>query len=240
MMSNPITIQFAGVEELEREFEDNLRHGGTFASGITGFAQTDDCTVILVHPRTNTRMTLPAQIALVVGEGNGQGVGIALKGFNATVREKLAGFVKAGSRPPGEKETRSAPDNVYARLRGLSPVDQRKTAASHKMDERVVLERIYGKTVWKSLLDNSRITVPEVSRIARMGAMPRPLLEQIVSNATWLNAPHIRRALLSNPRLSGEMIMKVLRVTPRSELRLVAKQTTYSSQIRSAARKLLG
>jgi len=236
-MTAPIVIQFASVEALEREFENNLRHGGTFASGVSGFVQTDDCTVAIVHPTSKARLTLPAQIALVVPD---QGVGIALAEFNPTVRETLADFVKNGNAPGDEKQSPSMTENVYARLRGLSPVEARKVAAGHKMDERVVAERIYGKAVWDTLLKNSRITIPEVSRIARMGAIPRPLLEQIVSNNTWLNAPHIRRALLSNPRLSGEMIMKVLRITPRNELRMVAKQTTYSSQIRSAARKLLG
>jgi hypothetical protein len=50
----------------------------------------------------------------------------------------------------------------------------------------------------------------------------------------------VRRALLSNPKLTPEGILKVLRVTPRPELKLVDKQTAYPTAVREAARKLLG
>ena len=112
-------------------------------------------------------------------------------------------------------------------------------AHSRNLSERVAPERMYGKFVWESLLRNSSITVPEVARIARMGTLPRPLLELIVSNGAWINAPHIRRALLSNPRLTGEMINKVVRAMPRNELKLAKKQTSYSQAVRAAASKLL-
>ena len=64
-----------------------------------------------------------------------------------------------------------------------------------------------------------------MSRIARYGALPRVLLEIILANATWLQVPEVRRALLANPRLGTDQALKVLRLTPRHELRLAAVQT---------------
>jgi hypothetical protein len=127
----------------------------------------------------------------------------------------------------------------HERLRKLSLTDQQKIARTGDLNDRVTLERIYGKHVWEGLLHNPKLTVPEVARIARKGTMPRPLLEFIVDNNAWVQAAIVRRALLGNPRVSGEAIMKLLRITPKHELRVIHKTTTYSTQVREAARKVL-
>jgi hypothetical protein len=132
-----------------------------------------------------------------------------------------------------------APRHVHERLRGLTLAAQIKLAAGGELHERIVLERLYGKNVWETLLRNPRLTPPEVSRIARYGSLPRVLLEIILGNATWLQVPEVRRALLANPRLGTDQILKVLRLTPKHELRLAAIQTAYPHAVRQAARLLL-
>ena len=66
-----------------------------------------------------------------------------------------------------------------------------------------------------------------------------PLLEIIVGNNAWLQIPEVRRALLSNPRLATDQIMKVLRLTPKHELKLAAIQTAYPHTVRNAAKLVL-
>ncbi len=129
--------------------------------------------------------------------------------------------------------------NVHERLRGLTLVQQIKIAQHGEVAERIVLERIYSKTVWEPLLRNPRVTGPEVARIARMGALPRPMLELICNNGGWLQLPEIRRALLSNPRLATDQIMRVLRLVPKHELKLATIQTSYPHAVREVAKRLL-
>ncbi len=116
---------------------------------------------------------------------------------------------------------------------------QQKVARSGELSDRVALERLYGKSVWETLLNNARLTPPEVLRIARMGALPQPLLELIVGNRARLASPQVRRALLANRRLTRAMIATVLQATPRNELKLMHKQTAYPAIVREAAAKLL-
>lgn len=125
------------------------------------------------------------------------------------------------------------------RLRSLPAHQQTKLAREGDQRERVMLERMYGKNVWEALLRNPRISPPEVARIARMGTLPVPLVELIVSNGSWLRNPEIRRALLQNLRLGSEMIPRVLRMLPKHELKLVPTQTAYPPAVRDVARKLL-
>ena len=134
---------------------------------------------------------------------------------------------------------RKRPGHVHERLRGLSMAEQLRMAREGDANERVVLERLYGKSVWDALLRNPRLSVAEVSRIARMGALPRPSLELIANNPAWTASPQVRRVLLSNARLPRDIGVRLLRALPKHELKLVLKQTSYPLAIRNAARKLL-
>lgn len=135
------------------------------------------------------------------------------------------------------------PDPVFRsareKLRNLPVAQQLRVAREGELNERIALERMYGKTVWEALLRNPRITHPEVARISRMGALPRPLIELIVGNTAWLRSPEVRRALLGNIRLTADMIPRILRLLPKHELKLVPSQSAYSLAVRDAARKLL-
>lgn len=126
-----------------------------------------------------------------------------------------------------------------AKLRNLTPEQRIHYARSSIQEERVLLERLYGGAVWELLLRNPKITVPEVARMARKGTMPRPLLDLISDNEQWVRHSLVRRALLANPRLTGDSITKVLRCLPPRELKLVPHQTAYPPAVRQAATRLM-
>ncbi len=128
---------------------------------------------------------------------------------------------------------------LHERMRNLPLHEQVKLAKKGGVTERILLERTYGKNVWEPLLRNPALTAPEVARIARMGAVPRPLLEIIFGNGAWLQIPEVRRALLSNPRLGTDQIIKLLRMLSKQELKLTTMQTGYSMAVRSQAKTML-
>ncbi len=145
--------------------------------------------------------------------------------------EAVAAGTDAPRRKPGL--------NAQQRLRNLTLAQQVKLAHSGEMTVRIALERMYHKDVWEPLLRNPRITGPEVARIARMGSLPRVLLEIIVNNGAWVQVPEVRRALLQNPRLGVDQILRILRLLPKHELKLAAMQTAYPHAVRDAARKMI-
>ncbi|HEY4055002.1 MAG TPA: hypothetical protein VGM39_00290, partial [Kofleriaceae bacterium] len=128
--------------------------------------------------------------------------------------------------------------NAQERLRGLSLAEQVKVARGPSASERIALERMYGKNVWEALLRNPGLTAPEVSRLSRLGTLPRVLLEIIVGNNTWLQVPEIRRALLANPRLGTDQVMRVLRFLPKHELKLASTIPAYPQAVRSMAKRM--
>ncbi len=130
--------------------------------------------------------------------------------------------------------------NVHERIRGLSIREREVVARQGTLPERVALERRFGGSVWESLLQNPQLTPPEVAKIAKNGTVPVPLVAIIVANAGWLAKPEIQRALLTNPRVSGAHLDRVLHAMPRGDLLRAAENSAYRAQVRSAAKKLVG
>lgn len=260
MAGAQVIRRFESAAELEHELEENFLNGGCFVEGRFELEQGDVCELLLVAPG-GAEMELAVTVVWVAA-GDAPGVGVEFTRFDRALLDALAEFVRAAERlsdparavpedetpaddqtdddasPEGDRKRRAV--SPHERLRGLTGAQQLKVAREGDINERVVLERIYGKAVWDALLSNPRLTHPEVARIARMGTLPRPQLEQIVGNPQWLTSGQVRRALLANRRLSLALIDKVLRATPKHELKLAPRQTAYPQQVRDAAKRLLG
>lgn len=124
-------------------------------------------------------------------------------------------------------------------LRKMSHTLRQKLARKGELQDRVLLERLFGRDIWPQLLQNPKLTLPEVARIGRKRSVPQPLLTIIVDNNTWIQASVVRRALLSNPRIGHEAVDKLIRITPKHELKLMQSTLAYPGYVREAARKAL-
>ncbi|MCC6646231.1 MAG: hypothetical protein IT374_11735 [Polyangiaceae bacterium] len=157
------------------------------------------------------------------------------------LRDDAPGDVEAADDAPGAPIASSGDPSahLHERIRHLSQAEQQRLARGGSLPERTMLERVFGPAVWEALLQNARLTHPEVARIAKKGTLPRPLVEQIAANAGWLGSPEVQRALLSNPRSSPVVVARVLRALPKGDLSRVPQQTAYPMAVRLAAKKLL-
>jgi len=228
-----VVLDLAEDAQLARDLEA----GGVFVPGCTEPILAD---VELVVRAGEEEVVVAARVVFV----NDSGAGCELVACPPEVKARIAALAKAAPEPALEDEdddedVKRVARNIHERLRGLTLVQQIKAAQHGEVSERIVLERMYGKTVWEPLLRNPRVTAPEVARIARMGALPRPMLELICTNGAWLQIPEIRRALLSNPRLSADQAVRVLRLLPKHELKLAAVTTGYPMAVRDVAKRLV-
>lgn len=230
-----IRMEFASLEALEAECNGDLAQGRAFVSRGQGEPR---CRSILelVHPETGASLELPAEVVWVKQDPPGEGVGVTLDESGPELVARLEAFLAAEGKadPPSAR-----PETVQQRVRGYSGAEMIRRAKEAELPERTALERVYGKGVWEMLLHNPRVSPPEVARIARKGTIPQSIVDLITANPAWLAKSEVRRALLSNPRVSGSALDKVLRALGRRELSLLVKQTAYSMAVRNAARKLL-
>jgi hypothetical protein len=258
---NRLIAEYDTVEELQREHEARWRKGVVVAPRSDQLVIGDLCDVVLCHRASGHRLPLRARVTSTALNGR---VVCQIEDYGPEASELVRSFVDlcVDSQPPsetvpaapvdvwndlgdeddGDDDPRSIhakiPAHVHERLRGLPLHEVMRIARTGHQTERVVVERLYGKAVWEPLLQNPNLTPPEVARIARMGTLPRPLVDAIVSHPGWLTHSVVRRALLSNPRLGGQNITKVLRATPKSELKVIPQQTAYPQPVREAAKQL--
>ncbi|HPH69975.1 MAG TPA: hypothetical protein PLF40_29700 [Kofleriaceae bacterium] len=262
-MSKPrVAIDLAAASNLAAQVAA-WKSGGVFAPGQTLEAMAECDVALTAHSES---LVLPGRVIMVTPGGIGiefvpydANTKAALKTFGDVILAAVAApsepivsttvaTVDAASDADADAnandavddaDARRGPASAHERLRNLPIAEQIKLALKGELAERIMLERIYGKTVWEALLRNPRITPPEVARISRMGTLPRPMLETICSNGTWLQVPEVRRALLSNPRLGVDQIPRILRLMPKHELKLVPTQTAYAMAVRDHARRML-
>jgi hypothetical protein len=236
-LSDPshIRFEFAALEDLETECAGSLAEGRAFVPGAVAEVRSR-CILVVVHPVTGASLDLPAEVVWVNQDAPGEGVGVTLDDRVDELAAKLAAFLDAEAKPATPAKR---PETLQQRVRGYSSAQMIRRAKEADLPERTALERVYGKGVWEMLLHNPRVSPPEVARIARKGSIPQSIVETITGNPAWLTSSEIRRALLSNPRVGGGALDKVLRAMTRNEISLLVKQTAYSMTVRNAARKLL-
>ena len=258
---SPVEVEWrpSTLDALRAELP-NLRKRRAFVAGAEGTEGVEvrkGCDLVIVHPVTGSRLRLPAEVVWVQADGPGKGVGVELGAFDA---EGLAAFVESvGEEPvtptPAEDAPAPNPDpgaaeddepserdgrakGLYEKVRAFSIREREVCARSGTLPERTALERCYGTSVWEGILQNPQATPPEVARIARNGTISNPMLGLIVANAGWLAVGEVQRALLSNPRVGGAHLDRVLRALTPAELRRVIQQTAYRALVRQAAQKL--
>jgi hypothetical protein len=224
-----VVLDLADDHQLARD----LAAGGVFVPDCAAALLED---VELVVRAGESELVLVARVVFV----NESGAGLELA-CSAEQKQQLIDLATDEPDEPEEKDEarKKFARNVHERLRGLTLVQQIKLAGHGETSERIVLERMYGKTVWDPLLRNPRVTTPEVARIARMGGLPRPLIELICNNGAWLQIPEVRRALLSNPRLGTDQAIRIVRLLPKHELKLACTQVSYPQLVREAAKRVL-
>jgi len=249
MVDIRIELRPADREELSDILLPNIQSGGIMLPGVVRNPKDamQPCTIVIIHPIEGPPLNLEAQIVHI---GTNQ-TAVQLSHFNEHLVERIRSFI--GEEDVSQVRTNDCDDDadllggddadsyesIQQQIRALPVGDRQRVARTGSFNERVALERAFGKDVWDPLLRNPSITIPEVARIARMGSLPMPLLEIILANRSWISSAVIRRALLSHPRLSGQGLNKVLAATPKSELKLIPNQTAYPMAVRAAAQKLL-
>jgi hypothetical protein len=240
-MALELQLAYASREALIADHQENLRKGRAFVVGGAPSgdpAERERCRAVLVHPTTGAELVLEAEVVWVKRDPPGAGVGLQFLDFGEPQRELLRRFVEEAEPAPADEDSDAVPQNLYERIRALSLTDRGLVARQGSLPERVALERCYGSSVWEGLLQNPQVTPPEVGRIAKNGMLQRSVAQIIVSNAAWLALPDIQRALLSNPRVSGPHLERVLRAMPRAELERVASSTAYRAEVRKDAARL--
>jgi hypothetical protein len=232
-----VCLTLDSVERLMALFESELRHRRLFVAGKFALGARERCSLVILDAQSRA-FCVEAEAVYIRLEDPEAGVGLDLVGLDSAKLAELEVFVHQKTEDP--PATATGPRNLYERIRQLSLRERDAVARLGLLSDRIALERVYGSSVWEALLQNPQLTLPEVAHIAKNGTLPIPLVAAIVANHGWMASGEVRRALLGNPRASGPHLDRVLKATPRAELKQIAQMSPYRTQVRAAAKKLVG
>ncbi len=171
-------------------------------------------------------LTLQAALGVRLSpNGNGNGHG--------TVEPDATGDPNAPTADPHHR----VPD--YGRGRPLSLGERKALVRQH---DRRFLERALRDPhpdVITLLLQNPRVTEPDVVRVcARRPGLPE-VLARVFDNTRWAASPRVRRTLAMNPATPPEITGSLVPMLPPEDLRFIAQDERFALSVRRRCLEVL-
>lgn len=237
------TAEFESEEELRNEQRANLSLGALLLRTSESVALNTLLLVTLRGPwggevvvRATVVAILPDGMALAL-DGSAEENLARLLVRPATEEEERAGVEDAAV---SADETQEKKQNAWDRMRGLSQMEKILLAVKAERSDRALLLQDNDPRVLLSLLRNPRLTVDEVSRLARSSFLTYQIADVIMKAAQWMGNLDVRMGLIQNPKTPPAFSLRILPTLPESEVRAIARAGTNMALKQAALRRLQG
>ncbi|MEO6326589.1 MAG: hypothetical protein ABIT01_10360 [Thermoanaerobaculia bacterium] len=231
-----LLVEFASSEELDAEYEANLKARGLALMTTERFPALTVIQLTLRVAELGEITVAATVVALYPG-------GLALS--IDTDPARLVADLKTPAPPAPEPAIvaavapDAAPDtNAWERLRALPHSEKLILAGKADRGDRMILAQEGDPQVLYFLLKNPRITQDEVARIARSSYLSFQGADLIAKTPQWLNND-VRIGLVANPRTPTPLALRILPSLPPNEIKQIARGSAVSPALRQAALRLV-
>lgn len=249
-----VVVTFASLQDLQRDFERNIRKGGAFSHGAGPLPERSECTLVLVHPVADRELTLAAEVVYVREQEPGRGVGVHIRDFGPSTIATLQAFVDGTGSKSLEPSVAATPvpdASILAALAAfleepsppVSPVMEEDIATSEvepvpadaleESEDSVVAASPEQKLAVTVLQDRIRhLGVAAQLKLAREGGLAeRVAIERLFGKAVW-------EAILQNPRVTPPETARMARMgaAPIPLIEMIASNPSWlsSGEVRRA------
>jgi hypothetical protein len=227
------TVEFVSEDELRAEYAANIFAGGL--SVATSWSVPEFTPLQLTLKLDGKQIVIPATVVRVMEQA------IAV-GFDVKPEQILAALTaeaKVMSATNSEEGAPRGEANAWEKVRGLTRTEKLLLAPKADRSERAVLAQDKDPQVVQALLRNPRITIEEVTRIARLPLLSATTAELIAKTTAWAAAPEVRSALVHNARTPTMLALRLLPTLPEPEIRQIAKSSAVNQALKQAALRLV-
>lgn len=141
---------------------------------------------------------------------------------------------EAADEPPTDPAQRTA----WQRIQGLGRHEKAALARKGLIDERALLLRDRDPFVVLNVLQNPRITIPEIVQLTKSQNISLEMIKYIVRQPEWIAVEEVRMNLALNPKTPIPTVLSLLKKLSDGNLRSIAKRPIKQS-VKSAALKLV-
>jgi hypothetical protein len=222
------TVEFESEQELRDEHRANLSVGGLRLPTAERLALYSTLAVTLRGVGGNQAVVHATVVAPLP-----DGVALSIEG-NAD--ELLDCLLK---KQPEKAELPDRNQSDWDHVRGLSRTEKILLASKADRSERAFLLQDNDPRVLLSLLQNPRLTLDEVARIAKSSFQTYQIADLIMKTGQWMANLDVRLALIRNPKTPPTFALRILPTLPESEVRVIARGETASMALKQAALRRL-
>jgi len=260
-------LRFISLEELAREYEENLRNLGAFLPTEQPLPLHTPISLHLILPGRETPLELKGTVVHVatpeqplpglppgmaiqlepMGPEVAEALAPAAAGGGDEAAEALAAEEPAGEEPatpegkPGEGITIGIGDsaNLFQAVRSASLTEKIKLA---KLGTKAVLNVLIqegDKQIMRFVLQNPRLGITEIAQILKNPTVTMESIQAIAKNSTWMQNDQIRNMVVLNPKTPMPLALQLLPGLNLKDLSKIAKSSNVKAQLKSKALKLL-
>ncbi|MEJ2183485.1 MAG: hypothetical protein P8Y66_08170 [Nitrospirota bacterium] len=130
-------------------------------------------------------------------------------------------------------------DRLVKRIQKLSVSEKIKLALKGGTEARGILLKDSNKMVVLSVLENPRLTEPEVEQIARNRSIVEDALRVVARNREWMKSYTVQLALVTNPKTPVAISMKLVPGLKKRDIQQLEKNKNVPEAVRALARKFV-
>jgi hypothetical protein len=130
-------------------------------------------------------------------------------------------------------------ERLLQKIQKLAVSDRIKLAMRCGAEERTILIKDANKQVMLAVLENPKITEPEIEAVANNRTAPEEALRAISKNREWMKNYSIQLALIRNPKTPPGVSVRFVGSLKKKDLKLLEINRGVSEAVRAAAKKAL-
>ena len=131
------------------------------------------------------------------------------------------------------------PRSMYAQILGMGVPEKIKLALRGNKDARMILIQDSNKVVRRLVLQNPRISDPEIVAAARSKNSDEETLRIIGDKREWARLYAVRSALATNPKTPITVAIRLLATLTERDLGQLAKSRNIPSAVQAQARRMI-
>jgi hypothetical protein len=162
---------------------------------------------------------------------------------------ELSGHVQNGSVPDSvPKELTGDPDepaeekkgDLRSQLTRLTVAEKVKVAMFGNALIRKLLILDPNRLIQECVLNNPRLTPPEIEEFARSTGVDSQVLRAIAGRSVWMKSAKVKASLVCNPKCPLDVSLKWLKFLQPGEIKEISRSRNVPQGLQVAAKKLVG
>ncbi len=136
-----------------------------------------------------------------------------------------------------EIQERHREERLSNRIKKLSVTEKIKFAMKGNSEVRGILSKDSNKLVVLAVLDNPRITDPEIEGLARNRSIIEDVLREIARHRDWMKSYQVQLGLATNPKTPVGISMKIVPGLKKKDIKGLETNKNVPEAVRMTAKK---